>query len=67
MLSARETRKLLPIFDENEGWDGRGAKKGKTVQQDVYVYLITLKDEEGKPHKLQGSVTVVSLKDPRDL
>jgi gliding motility-associated-like protein len=48
------------IFTGNaldQHWDGTYA--GNLVQQDVYVYVVTLKDIHHQDHKYIGSVTVV--------
>jgi gliding motility-associated-like protein len=50
------------IFDTHDievGWDGRVNGQGEIVQQDVYVYLIILKDVNGLEHQFIGHVTVV--------
>jgi gliding motility-associated-like protein len=40
-------------------WDGRANGGSDIVQEDVYVYLVKLKDVFGKKHRYVGSVTVV--------
>ena len=43
----------------DQPWDGR-ANKGKNVaQQDVYVYLIKIKDVKKVAHSYRGIVTLV--------
>ncbi len=50
------------IFETNDiekAWDGRVNGEGEIVQQDVYVYLIILKDVTGLEHQFIGHVTVI--------
>jgi gliding motility-associated-like protein len=54
----------LMIFytdDINKGWDGKILGKGseETVQQDVYVWKIQLKDYSKKDRNLHGTVTLL--------
>lgn len=43
--------------DLEEYWDGK--VKSRTVQEDVYVWKVRLKDGKGFKHALEGTVTVV--------
>lgn len=43
----------------NEGWNGKVQGKSEIAQQDVYVYIIEVKDNLGKRHKYTGTVTIV--------
>ncbi|MBI2967725.1 MAG: gliding motility-associated C-terminal domain-containing protein [Bacteroidetes bacterium] len=45
--------------DPDQGWDGRANKGGKMAQQDVYVWIIEVRDLNKKIHYYVGSVTVV--------
>ena len=40
-------------------WNGHANNGSKTAQQDVYVWLVELKDINGLPHKYIGHVTLV--------
>lgn len=40
-------------------WNGKLNNLGETLQQDVYVYQITIRDNKLKRHKYVGSVTLV--------
>ena len=40
-------------------WNGKLNNLGETLQQDVYVYQITIKDNKLKRHKYVGTVTLV--------
>jgi gliding motility-associated-like protein len=45
--------------DLDKGWDGH-ARQGKDVaQEDVYVYMVKLKDIFDKEHKYRGHVTLI--------
>jgi gliding motility-associated-like protein len=45
--------------DINKGWDGRANHGSEIAQQDVYVYVVKLKDNKNQKHKYIGSVTLV--------
>ncbi len=40
-------------------WNGKPSDKNTPVQNDVYVWVVNLKDIDGKAHQLYGHVTVV--------
>ncbi len=40
-------------------WNGKANGGSKTAQQDVYVWLVELKDINNQPHKYIGHVTLV--------
>jgi gliding motility-associated-like protein len=40
-------------------WNGKKNNIGETLQQDVYVYQIIIKDNKNKRHKYVGTVTLV--------
>jgi gliding motility-associated-like protein len=50
---------LFETNDINEGWDGKANTGGKTVQADVYVWLIITKDINRRPHQYTGHVTLL--------
>lgn len=43
----------------NEGWNGKVGNKGEVAQEDVYVYIINIKDRIGERHQYIGHVTIV--------
>jgi gliding motility-associated-like protein len=48
---------IFKTDDINQHWDGKLA--GQDAQQDVYVYVVNLKDNLHKDHKYEGTVTIV--------
>jgi len=42
-----------------QGWDGRANNGSKIAQQDVYVWLILMRDIYGKRHRYIGHVTLI--------
>lgn len=40
-------------------WDGKANYGSRAAQQDVYIYVITVKDIKGKKHDYKGTVTLV--------
>jgi gliding motility-associated-like protein len=50
------------IFETNSllvSWDGKANHGNETAQQDVYLYLVVLKDSKGVEHRYTGTVTLV--------
>ena len=50
------------IFETNDlenGWDGRARGGSDIAQQDVYVYMVKLRDFEGAEHTYNGHVNLV--------
>lgn len=50
------------IFETNDlenGWDGRARGGSDIAQQDVYVYMVKLRDFEGTEHTYNGHVNLV--------
>ena len=45
--------------DIKKGWDGRANHGAEIAQQDVYVYLVELKDLKGNKHTYRGTVTLI--------
>ncbi len=43
----------------NKHWDGKANQGGEIAQQDVYVYVVNLKDNKDQKHKYIGTVTIV--------
>lgn len=43
----------------NQPWDGKAHNGSEVAQQDVYMYLIKIKDVKGKAHEYRGRVTLV--------
>ena len=52
-------KELFATHDIEDAWDGRVNRTGEIVPQDVYVYIIILKDVNGIEHQFVGHVTVV--------
>jgi gliding motility-associated-like protein len=52
-------KQIFEAHDINDPWDGRVNREGEIVQQDVYVYLIILKDITGLEHQFIGHVTLI--------
>lgn len=50
------------IFESNSltvPWDGKANDGTETAQQDVYIFLVVLKDSKGGEHRYTGTVTLV--------
>lgn len=45
--------------DIHNGWDGRVKSNGEIAQEDVYVYIIEVRDRVGELHQYIGHVTIV--------
>ena len=45
--------------DINKHWDGKANHGKDMAQQDVYVYIIKIKDFKQIKHKYTGTVTIV--------
>ncbi|MBL7889483.1 MAG: choice-of-anchor L domain-containing protein [Bacteroidia bacterium] len=45
--------------DINKHWDGKANNGAEVAQQDVYVYVVNLKDNKSQKHKYIGTVTIV--------
>jgi gliding motility-associated-like protein len=45
--------------DINKHWNGKANNGSEIAQQDVYVYVVKLKDNKDKKHKYIGTVTLV--------
>ncbi|MCX6296806.1 MAG: gliding motility-associated C-terminal domain-containing protein, partial [Bacteroidetes bacterium] len=45
--------------DINKHWDGKANHGSELAQQDVYVYVVKIKDIKDKKHKYTGTVTIV--------
>lgn len=45
--------------DINKPWDGKANHGNDIAQQDVYVYVVKLKDNKNQKHKYIGTVTLV--------
>jgi gliding motility-associated-like protein len=43
----------------NEGWNGRVNNGAATCQEDSYVYLLTVTDNQGNQHKYIGKVSLI--------
>jgi gliding motility-associated-like protein len=41
-------------------WNGKRNNLGETLQQDVYVYQITIRDNKSKRHKYVGKITLLT-------
>jgi len=52
-------KQIFETHDINDAWDGRVNREGEIVQQDVYVYLVILKDITGLEHQFIGHVTLI--------
>ena len=40
-------------------WDGKANHGAELAQQDVYVYVVNIKDYKSQKHKYMGTVTIV--------
>jgi gliding motility-associated-like protein len=49
--------KIFTTFDMNKKWEGYLGKE--KVQDEVYVYLVVIKDIFDQPHKYRGTVTMI--------
>lgn len=45
--------------DLSKHWDGKANRGSEIAQQDVYVYVVNLKDNKDQKHKYIGTVTIV--------
>jgi gliding motility-associated-like protein len=45
--------------DINKHWDGKANHGAQMAQQDVYVYVVKIKDHKNVKHKYVGTVTIV--------
>jgi gliding motility-associated-like protein len=45
--------------DMTTSWDGKANLGKQTAQQDVYVYVVNLRDYKNQKHHYQGTVTVI--------
>jgi gliding motility-associated-like protein len=43
----------------NKHWDGKANQGSEIAQQDVYIYVVNLKDNKDQKHKYIGTVTIV--------
>ncbi|MBA3970620.1 MAG: gliding motility-associated C-terminal domain-containing protein, partial [Bacteroidetes bacterium] len=43
----------------NDHWDGKANHGSEIAQQDVYVYIVKIKDYKNQKHKYTGTVTIV--------
>ena len=59
MIFDRWGNMIYSTDDYNKGWDGRANGGAEVAQIDVYVWKVSLKDNQGKPHKYIGHVTIV--------
>lgn len=51
--------KIFQTNDLMNGWDGKANGGSEIAQQDVYVYMVKLRDFEGTEHTYNGHVTLV--------
>jgi gliding motility-associated-like protein len=51
--------KIFETNDLDNGWDGRARGGSEIAQQDVYVYMVKLRDFEGNEHTYNGNVNLV--------
>jgi gliding motility-associated-like protein len=45
--------------DINKHWDGKANHGSQLAQEDVYVYVVKIKDHKNSKHKYTGTVTIV--------
>lgn len=45
--------------DISKHWDGKVGNAKQHAQEDVYIYVVKLKDDKGKIHKYKGTVSLV--------
>ncbi|MFH1319883.1 MAG: choice-of-anchor L domain-containing protein [Bacteroidota bacterium] len=50
---------IFETSDKHQGWDGKGNGGKDVAQQEVYVYIIKIKDYLDQPHNFIGRVTLV--------
>ena len=51
--------KIFQTNDMIKGWDGKSNGGSEISQQDVYVYMVKLRDFEGKEHTYNGHVNLI--------
>lgn len=51
--------KIFTTYDINKGWDGVPEGKSNLAPEDVYVYLVKVKDMDGNIHRYNGNVNLV--------
>lgn len=52
-------KQIFETHDLNVGWNGKVNGHEEVVQQDVYVYLIVLRDITGLEHQFIGHITLI--------
>jgi len=50
---------IYKSFDANESWDGTANNGKKAAEQEVYVWIIYLRDHLGQQHEFIGHVTLI--------
>jgi len=50
---------IFKTTDFFQGWDGRANNGSDIAQQDVYIWLILTRDDDGQRHRYVGHVTLV--------
>ncbi|PCH92348.1 MAG: hypothetical protein COB85_08270 [Bacteroidetes bacterium] len=50
---------IFKTFDANVAWDGKANNGKKIARQEVYVWLIYLRDHKGQQHEFVGHVTLI--------
>ena len=50
---------LYHTTDINQGWNGTVHGSGSVVQEDTYIYKITVMDSEGNQHSYVGDITLL--------
>ena len=59
LIFDRWGNKIFESYDILQGWNGAVNNKGNLVQEDVYVWKVTITDIYGKEHKYIGRVTLL--------
>jgi gliding motility-associated-like protein len=59
MVFNRWGQMLYRTFDIENGWDGKTQLSQTLVGNDVYFYVIKLKDKLGSNHTYEGNFTIL--------
>ena len=54
----RQGNLLFETHDINQGWDGRLKGSGRTALQGTYIWVITLKNEQGEDDRQVGTISL---------
>ena len=59
LIFDRWGNKIFRSTDINKHWDGRANNGAEIAQQDVYIYVVNIKDIKKEEHHFHGTVTLI--------